>query len=72
MGMESFIEFIKSHGDEECAALFNASRRAVASWRHGERRPSVKMAREISERCGIPLHTIRPDVWEPPAPGSMT
>jgi transcriptional regulator with XRE-family HTH domain len=70
--MESFIEFIKSHGDEECAALFNTTRRAVASWRHKERRPSVKKAREISERCGIALHTIRPDVWEPPTTGHRT
>lgn len=62
--MDMFIQYIKEHGDEKCAELFRASRRAVASWRHGERRPSPKKAKEIARELGIPLSAIRPDIWD--------
>jgi len=64
--MDLFIEYIKTHGDEHCAEQFGVTRRAVASYRHGERRPRPAKAKDISARCGIPLHSIRPDVWDPP------
>jgi len=40
---------------------------AVSLWITGKRQPSVATARLIHQIFNIPLHELRPDVWQPPS-----
>jgi transcriptional regulator with XRE-family HTH domain len=35
----------------------------------GIRKPSAEQAVRLSESCGFPLHTLRPDLWPEPKSG---
>lgn len=64
--MNEFIEYLKRIGDENAAKIIGVTPRAVAAWRRSERAPRPGMARKIARLTGVPLHAIRPDVWDPP------
>lgn len=67
MGLDATL---KAHGvtDADLQALLGVSSEAVRLWRKDARRMSVKHARMVNEQWGIPLHALRPDVYEPPEP----
>lgn len=64
--MSEFKSRLSARSDKEWASLLGCTERAVASWRYGTRRPSVRMAVAI-EAAGIPRHVSRPDVWHQPS-----
>jgi len=64
--MSEFIKFLKETGDVRSSELIGVTPRAVAAWRRHERRPTPLMARKIARLTGLPLYSIRPDVWDPP------
>ncbi len=52
--------------DQQAASLLNVSREAVRLWRRGQRRMLPRHARALHASFGIPLHELRPDVWDAP------
>jgi DNA-binding transcriptional regulator YdaS (Cro superfamily) len=53
--------------DRELAAMLGVSDEMVRLLRHGKRQISATRAVSIFKITGIPLHELRPDLWEPPA-----
>lgn len=49
------------------ARELSVSSEAVRAWRTGRNLTGTDYAKRICERWDIPLHEIRPDVWDPPA-----
>lgn len=52
--------------DGELGTMLGVSAELVRLWRHGRRPISAKRAVDMSKVTGIPLHELRPDLWEPP------
>lgn len=52
--------------DAELAAKLGVSGELVRLWRHGHRDISAKRAIAISKITSIPLHELRPDLWDAP------
>jgi plasmid maintenance system antidote protein VapI len=52
--------------DAEVARAIGVTRQCVRYWRHGRNLISPARARELNARFGLPLHILRPDVWDPP------
>ena len=59
--LERVIEAAK--GQAALARLLGISSQAISQW---DRCP-VERARQVSEITKIPLHELRPDLWDPPA-----
>lgn len=51
-------------GVGKLAEVLGVSHSSVCDWRRADRIP-VPRALAIHEKLGIPLHDIRPDVWQP-------
>jgi DNA-binding transcriptional regulator YiaG len=51
----------------EVARFLNVTPQCVQSWRSGRNRISPTYARLLNEQYELPLHVLRPDVWDPPA-----
>lgn len=52
----------------QMAFFFKVSPNAARQWRMGERRLSPAHAIQVSADLGIPLHKLRPDIWDKPLP----
>lgn len=67
MTLEEII--VAAGGVSALATLAGVDHSTVAAtWRRTGRVP-VERARTISEKLGIPLHEIRPDIWHPEITG---
>jgi transcriptional regulator with XRE-family HTH domain len=50
------------------AELCGVTQQAVSHWRLGERAPSAVYAKLLAKTLEMPLHLLRPDLWDPPEP----
>jgi lambda repressor-like predicted transcriptional regulator/DNA-binding transcriptional regulator YdaS (Cro superfamily) len=57
---------------EDIADVLGVTRSAVNFWRFGKRRMKIEHAHALNERCRIPKHVLRPDIWKPPSGGSRS
>jgi transcriptional regulator with XRE-family HTH domain len=67
---KTFLDgWMRQHGVTSIAMAetCQTTRQSVQIWRQGKRRIGVEYARRISEAYEIPLHMLRPDVWDDPA-----
>jgi DNA-binding phage protein len=56
----------RAQGVTKLARIAGVSHSTVAgTWRRTGRVP-VERARQVSNALNIPLHELRPDIWEPP------
>jgi len=39
----------------------------VNFWRSGRNQIPPAQAKALNEQFGLPLHVLRPDIWDPPA-----
>jgi transcriptional regulator with XRE-family HTH domain len=52
----------------QLAFFFKVSPNAARKWRMGESQLSPAHAIQVSKDLGIPLHKLRPDIWDGPLP----
>ncbi len=52
---------------KEAAEFLGVSKTCVLWWRYGRNKISPAHAKALHERFGLPLHMLRPDVWDPPS-----
>lgn len=66
----SLASYMADHSlnDAEVGARLGVTAEAVRLWRHGKRRIAPITAKRIEREFGIPLHLLRPDIWQAPAP----
>lgn len=50
------------------AAIAGVNHSTVCSWKRRTGQVPVIYAQRIKSQLGVPLHMIRPDIWEPPKP----
>ena len=60
---ENTYALIKKFGVKRLADELECSSALVSRWRY--RRIPAERAKAVSEKTGIPLHRLRPDIWEP-------
>jgi transcriptional regulator with XRE-family HTH domain len=53
--------------NNEIAVSLGVTRTAVYYWRIGRNPLAAEVAKELSGKFGIPLHELRPDLWDPPS-----
>lgn len=61
----SLASYMTEHSltDTEVGYRLGVSAEAVRLWRHGKRRITAEKAQLINREFGIPLHSLRPDIW---------
>lgn len=57
--------------DADIAAALGVNPEVVRLWRHGRRKINAERAIALSKVTGIPLHELRPDLWEAPPSATM-
>ncbi len=64
MDINGVSEAIKVVGLQALAAHCNVTYQAVRKWERGL--IPAERAKQVSHVSGIPLHVLRPDLWDPP------
>lgn len=54
--------------NREVAAALGVTPQCIHSWRSGRNQINPTNAKILNARFGLPLHVLRPDVWDPPQP----
>lgn len=64
----SLASYMLDHdlSDAEMGGRLGVTAEAVRLWRHGKRRIAPVTAKRIEREFGIPLHQLRPDLWQAP------
>jgi DNA-binding transcriptional regulator YiaG len=52
---------------KEVAKALRVTPQCVQYWRSGRNLINPARARELNARFDLPLHVLRPDVWDPPS-----
>ena len=50
----------------QVSRFLGVSRQSVLAWRTGRNRISPAYAKSLNAKYGLPLHVLRPDVWDAP------
>jgi transcriptional regulator with XRE-family HTH domain len=58
--------------NRKVAAALGVSHQAVTHWRAGRNLINPVLARRLNQLFDVPLHLIRPDVWDAPASTKAT
>lgn len=68
--MKPFLSRSDKVGPVELARRLTAAGQPISSQAVGQwSEVPVKRAKAVSEITGIPLHELRPDLWDPPSEG---
>lgn len=64
--MESLTRWIEATGKSraDLALELGVRRITIYQYEWGDRLPKPATAKRLSELTGIPLHKIRPDIWD--------
>ncbi|MDP1702606.1 MAG: helix-turn-helix transcriptional regulator [Aestuariivirga sp.] len=64
--MNAFLKYRKDHRltQERLAELIGSTKASICRYEKDKRVISVDRAKVVNDKIGIPLHKLRPDVWE--------